>query len=101
MRQGKDLIRATKPFANEQRGRSWWHFASTLVVLTGLLAATCLDVPWYVRLPLSILAGLVQVRLFVIYHDHLHGAVLSDSWIAKALFRLYGLLALAPASIWR
>jgi hypothetical protein len=46
MRTANELVRATKPFAREVRWRSWWHFASTLAVLAGLLALTCLEAPW-------------------------------------------------------
>jgi len=53
------------------------------------------------RLPLSIVAGLTNVRLFVIYHDFQHDTILKGSAIARALMTLYGLSALNPPSIWR
>lgn len=101
LRQGTELIRATKPFAQEERRRSWWNLASTLAVLAGALGMTCLDVPWYARLPFSVLAALVLVRMFVIYHDYLHGAILGRSRIADCIFNVYGLLVLSPPSAWR
>ena len=101
MRTGPELIRATRPFAQEQRLRSWWHFGSTLAVLGGLLGVTCLDLPWPLRLAFSMLAGLVLVRMFVIYHDYLHGAILRGSWLADLTFRTFGVLFLAPPSIWK
>jgi acyl-lipid omega-6 desaturase (Delta-12 desaturase) len=100
-RTGPELIVATKPFAQENRLRSWWCVASTLVVLVGLLGVTCLDLPWLLRLPFSLLASLVIVRMFVIYHDYLHGAILRRSRLADVFFRAFGLLLLAPASIWK
>jgi omega-6 fatty acid desaturase (delta-12 desaturase) len=101
MRTGPELIRATKPFAQEHRGRSLWHFGSTLAALVGLPGVTCLDLPWFVRLPFSVLTGLVLVRMFVLYHDYLHGAILQRSWLAGGIFRAFGLLMLAPPSIWK
>ncbi len=101
MRTGPELIRATKPYAREDRRRSWWHFGSTLGVLLGLLGLTCLELPWPVRLSFSVLASLVLVRLFVIYHDYLHGAILGRSRLADFMFRAFGLLMLAPPSIWK
>jgi omega-6 fatty acid desaturase (delta-12 desaturase) len=101
MRTGPELIRATKPFAQEDRRRSWWHFGSTLAASVGLLGATCLDLPWLLRLPFSVLAGLVLIRLFVLYHDYLHGAILRGSRLADVVFRTCGLLMLAPPSIWK
>jgi acyl-lipid omega-6 desaturase (Delta-12 desaturase) len=101
MRTGPELIRATRPFAQEDRLRSWWHFGSTLALLVGLLGVTCLELPWPLRFSFSVLASLVLLRLFVIYHDYLHGAILRGSWLADVAFRAIGLLMLAPASIWK
>jgi acyl-lipid omega-6 desaturase (Delta-12 desaturase) len=101
VRQGKELIRATKPFAQEDRGQSWWHLGSTLALLISLLSVTCLDMHWALRLPFSMLAGLVLVRMFILYHDYLHGAILQRAWLADILFRAHGLLILTPPSIWK
>jgi acyl-lipid omega-6 desaturase (Delta-12 desaturase) len=101
MRTKSDLVRATKPYAREDRRRSWWHLASTLVVLGGLLAVTCVTgLPWLVRLPFSVLAGLVLVRLFIIYHDYQHGTILRGSRLAEAFMVGFGLFTLNPPSIW-
>ena len=50
---------------------------------------------------LTLLAGLLILRLFVIYHDQQHLAVLPNSRIAEGLMRFYGILSLSPSSIWR
>jgi len=101
MRTASELIQATKPFAREVRWRSWWHLWSTLAVLAGLLGIASLGVPWWWRLPVSVLAGLTMVRLFTIYHDHQHGTILRRSALADLLLRAYGLLLLTPPNIWR
>jgi acyl-lipid omega-6 desaturase (Delta-12 desaturase) len=101
MRTANELVRATQPFAREVRWRSWWHFGSTLAVLVGLLGLTCLEAPWWGRLPVSALAGLAMVRMFAIYHDHQHGTILRGSTLADGLLGAYGLLLLTPPSIWR
>jgi omega-6 fatty acid desaturase (delta-12 desaturase) len=101
MRTATELARATRPFAQEVRWRSWWHFGSTLAVLMTLLGLSSLAVPWWGRLPVSVLAGLTLVRMFTIYHDYQHGTVLRGSALAGAILRLYGLLLLTPPSIWR
>jgi omega-6 fatty acid desaturase (delta-12 desaturase) len=49
----------------------------------------------------SVLAGLVMVRMFAIYHDHQHGTILRGSPLAEMLLGAYGLLLLTPPSIWR
>jgi omega-6 fatty acid desaturase (delta-12 desaturase) len=101
MRTASELVRATKPFAREVRWLSWWHFWSTLAALVGLLALACLDMPWWGRLPVSILAGLTMVRMFIIYHDYQHDTILGNSRLAAVLLGFYGLLLLTPRSIWR
>jgi omega-6 fatty acid desaturase (delta-12 desaturase) len=98
---GPALIRATKPFAREDRLRSWWHLGSTLVVLLTFLGLTCLDMPWPLRLTASVFAGLTLVRMFIVYHDYQHGAILQRAWLAKVIFTTYGLLAAAPPSYWK
>jgi omega-6 fatty acid desaturase (delta-12 desaturase) len=60
-----------------------------------------MELPWFVRLAASIVAGLVNIRLFVIYHDYSHGAILQGSPVARVFFWAYGLLTIAPPSIWK
>lgn len=98
---GKQLILATKPFAKETRWKSWYYTLSTLTILLGLYAAMVF-VPFLpVRILLSVLSGLVIVRMFVIYHDFQHHTILHRSATANALFTAFGVFILAPASIWK
>jgi omega-6 fatty acid desaturase (delta-12 desaturase) len=101
MRQGKELILATKPYAQEQRYKSWWCLFSTMIVLGLLIAVACVSSYWFVYIPCSIFAGLLLVRLFVIYHDYMHGAILRKSVAAKIIMHIYGLIALSPPSVWK
>lgn len=94
------LLRATKPFAGEDPGRSWRAVLSTLAILAALIAFTLLDVPAYGKAAAGFLAGLVAVRMFILYHDYQHGAILRRSRPARWLMRFYGLLTLNPPSIW-
>jgi omega-6 fatty acid desaturase (delta-12 desaturase) len=100
MRRGTELVGVTKKFAKEHRWRSWWHLWSTLTVLIGLLSVTFLDMHWLLRAPWSILAGLVLVRMFIIYHDYQHGTILQGSRLSDGLMVAYGLLTLNPPSVW-
>jgi len=45
--------------------------------------------------------GLVTVRMFVIYHDHQHAAILRRSRLADVLMGVFGVLVLAPPSVWK
>jgi omega-6 fatty acid desaturase (delta-12 desaturase) len=48
-----------------------------------------------------VLAGLLMVRMFVIYHDFQHHAILHRSVLADVIMSVYGLLVLVPSSIWK
>ena len=101
MRTHKELLIATKTFATEHYGRSWWHVCSTLAVLGLLLVVVCSDLWWGLRLPFSLVLGLVIVRMFVLYHDHQHGALLRRSRLADWTMRAFGLIILSPSSGWK
>ena len=97
---GKQLILATKPFAKEDRFKSWYYTISTLLILIALLVGTVYNFNWILKLICSIAAGFVIVRMFVIYHDHQHKAILDKSPLATLLFTLFGYYVLAPSGIW-
>jgi omega-6 fatty acid desaturase (delta-12 desaturase) len=100
MRTAKELLVASKEYAQEYRWLSWWHLASTVVIYSALIALACLDLPWLARISASVLAGLVQVRLFALYHDYQHHAILSGSLPAKAFMYCFGVFSLSPPSHW-
>jgi acyl-lipid omega-6 desaturase (Delta-12 desaturase) len=99
-RTSRDILLATRPFTGERRLRSWFDVLSTLLLLAGLLALTLLDIPLYGQAGAGFLAGLVAVRMFVIYHDYQHGAILRKSRFARILMAVYGMLTLNPPSPW-
>lgn len=100
MLQGKQLILATKSFAKENRAKSWYYTISTLLILMASLFGTVINFHWSLKIACSIFAGLVIVRMFVIYHDHQHKAILDKSPLAKLIFTLFGFYVLAPSGIW-
>lgn len=102
MRTGKELIQASKGFAVENVTRSWVEVIITILLLAGLLTLTALSaLPIWSRFLISIIAGLTHVRLFVIYHDYQHRAILSRSKVAEVLMKGIGLYLIAPDTIWR
>jgi omega-6 fatty acid desaturase (delta-12 desaturase) len=100
MRDAKELLIASKEFAQEYRWRSWFHLWSAIVVLAALLTGAISDLPFGIRLLSSLLAGLVGVRMFIIYHDFQHGAILRDAPLATFVMTAYGLITLNPPSVW-
>jgi acyl-lipid omega-6 desaturase (Delta-12 desaturase) len=100
-RMGKALIDATRAFTCERKLTSWWHVLSTVALFVG--CTVLLVQPLYVplRLALAALDALAIMRMFVLYHDHLHGSLLRDSAMARAIFWPFGLLIMAPPKMWR
>ena len=101
LRTGKELILATKPYAVEYPARSWWYVLSTAFLLMACVAGTLWNFWLAGKIVCSILAGLLILRFFVIYHDQQHEAILSKSRLAGVVMRIFGILALSPPSIWR
>ena len=99
MRTGKELILATREYAKDDSAKSWASVASTALLLLVLALAVALLPYWFLKLPAAVLQGMVMVRMFVIYHDHQHHAILPKSKAAKFLMRLWGIFALTPSCI--
>lgn len=101
----KALLDATRPYATEDPGKSWWSFLSTigLLVLTVLLAARTpfATLGWIGRSASSTLAALLTVRTFILYHDYLHGALLRNSVVARVVMWVYGVILMTPPPVWR
>ncbi|QQR89147.1 MAG: fatty acid desaturase [Myxococcales bacterium] len=102
MRTGNELIQASKSFAQENRLQSWLHVGITLLVLAMCVAVTAVPLWWPVRALFSVLFGLTVVRMFCLYHDFLHNAILKRSAIAKWLVMYpFGLYVLTPPNVWK
>ena len=101
MRTGKELILATKTFASEDRSKSWYYTLSTLVLTMVSLSLTYWNINLGLRIVASIVSGLLLVRMFVIYHDHQHNAILNQSRVANFIMHCFSIYILAPSSIWK
>ncbi len=101
MRTGRDLIIATKPYAADSTAQSWWCILSTIFLGLLALAGTHWNIGPTAKILCGILSGLLILRLFVIYHDQQHHAILPRSRLAEGLMQVVGILTLSPSSIWR
>lgn len=101
MLEGKKLILATKKYAVENKSRSWYNLLTTLILMVAVFTAIFVLQNIVARLILSIIAGLMVVRMFVIYHDHQHHAILHRSKAADFIMTIFGVWVLAPSSIWK
>ena len=101
MLEGKELILATRKYAQDDQASSSLALLSTTALLIALYAGAIVNVHIVPQIACSLLAALVSVRMFIIYHDYMHKTILKDSTAAKVVFTLYGMFILAPARIWR
>ena len=101
MLEGKQLILATRPFANEDRKRSWTYTLTTLFLLAAAFFGAFYPFHIGIRIGCSIMEALLLARMFVIYHDYLHRAILRRSIAANLIFTFFGFYMLTPRSIWK
>ena len=102
MRTGKELICDSKKFSAECRWRSWGELLSTIILTLFIFSIGFLQaVPLALRIFSSLICGLLYVRLFVIYHDYQHRAILQNSAIAHWMMVCLGIYLLAPETIWK
>jgi len=97
----KILINATREYAIEVRSLSWWHTISTLLLVMCAISMTFLLPAWPFGVITSVIAGLLLVRCFILYHDFMHGAILRKSEWANPVFSLLGLYILTPKRVWK
>ena len=74
---------------------------STGLLLAGALAGTLWNFNLAGKLACGILAGLLHLRFFVIFHDQQHQAILPRSRVAEGLMALFGMVILSPSSVWK
>ncbi|HHO51497.1 MAG TPA: fatty acid desaturase [Deltaproteobacteria bacterium] len=100
-RAGAALVRATKPFSVEDPATTRRLFTTTMLAYAGC-EAVALFAPWW---PLQIVgaltAGLVLVRIFIFFHDHLHGAIFRTSRLGHAAMVGVGWFMMSPHPVWR
>jgi omega-6 fatty acid desaturase (delta-12 desaturase) len=100
-REGKQLIEATRPFTEESLVDSWFALSTTLGLLGFGVWLLAQPLAWPLRASLAVVQALLVVRMFVLYHDHLHAALLRKSKLARGIFWLFGVWVLAPPRVWR
>ncbi len=100
-RAGAALVKRTAPFAEEDLATTWRLFGITATVWVLFLVGAVAHPWWPVQLACSALAGLTTVRIFIFFHDYLHGAIWRDSAAGKALMTLFGLYVLSPVPVWQ
>mgnify|MGYP002350455120 CR=1 FL=1 len=101
VRSEKELLLATRAFTEENRAKSWFATLTSFALLAATTAGA-MFVPWWpLRLALALLCGLTYVRVFCLFHDFQHGALLRQSKVAEALFWVFGTSMLTTPSVWK
>jgi omega-6 fatty acid desaturase (delta-12 desaturase) len=99
-RSDQDLIKATNTFAQEHRARSWFHLLTTTLLTIGFVVAPALIDNLALSLACATVAGLLVVRMFILFHDYRHGSIFRGSLGAKAILETFGIVALTPGEVW-
>ena len=83
--------------------RAVWQIVNTLVpyALLWWLMYLSLSVSWWLTLPLAVLAGVLVVRIFIIFHDCGHGSYFKSRTANDIVGFIAGLLTVTPYHHWR
>lgn len=95
------LVRATLPWAREQRLRTWWELGLATAVYGAGIAVALSPSPLPLRLAGSLLAGLTVIRLFAFVHDTMHGAMFRGSRAGRAAVWAIGCITCVCPPVWR
>ena len=97
----KTLIKKTKEFEEKSPQRSMMLLFSSLLLLLFSYFISLFVPSVIIKFISSLFHGLLIVRLFGMYHDYAHGAILNNNFLAKIIFKVFGLYVLTPISVWR
>ena len=84
-------------------GRALWQTANTLIpyALLWYLMYLSLGLSWWLAVPLALLVGAFQVRVFIIHHDCGHGSFFKSRKANDVLGFITGVLTFTPYHHWR
>lgn len=74
---------------------------ATLFVAVWWTARLALDISYWLTLLVSIVGGALMVRLFMFFHDCVHGSFFKWPFANRWIGRLLGVLTLTPYRFWR
>lgn len=90
-------------YAQPSVGRATWQVINTLgpYALCWTLLYFALPVSYWLAVPLVIIAGLLLVRIFIIFHDCGHGSFLKSRTANDAIGFICGMFTFTPYYHWR
>ncbi len=100
-----DARPALQQYRTPSRGKAIWQLINTLVPYAGLWYLMILsirhDFSYLWTLALSVVAAAFLVRLFMLFHDCVHGSFLPSTRVNTWVGRLLGILVFTPFDDWR
>jgi len=99
----REWMKTLIPYRTSSKTRSWLEFFITFVpfVLLCTAAYFALNVSFILSFPLTVLAAIFLVRLFIIQHDCGHGAFFNNKTLNDWMGRFLGVFTMAPYDVWR
>src|SRR5258706_8725621 len=90
-------------YQKPSRWRALWQITDTLgpFVAIWYLMYLTLSISWWLVLPLAFLAGMLLVRVFIIFHDCGHGSYFKFRKVNDVVGFVTGLLTFTPFYQWR
>ena len=99
------LRTSLKPFAKPDLGRAVWQILNTYLPYFGLWGLLIYllkkSVPFILTIPLLILAALLLVRIFIIFHDCTHGSFFASRRANTILGYFSGFLTFTAFTSWQ
>jgi omega-6 fatty acid desaturase (delta-12 desaturase) len=91
------------PFQVPSLSRSIWQIVNTMVPLVACwyLMWRFLDVSYWYTLGISVIAGLLVVRVFIIFHDCGHGSFFKSKRANDIVGFIAGMITFTPYGHWR
>ncbi|MFO7610256.1 MAG: fatty acid desaturase [Candidatus Krumholzibacteriia bacterium] len=100
-----DLGRAIAPFSRADTRKAVWQLANTIVPYLAILAlmvtSRVLGWPYVVTLALAVPAAVLQIRIFIFFHDCCHGSFLPSRRANRIVGYLTGILTFTPFDDWK
>jgi omega-6 fatty acid desaturase (delta-12 desaturase) len=100
-----DLRTLLKPYAKPDNGRAVWQIVDTYLPYFGiwglLIYLLKSGASFFVIVPLLIVAALLLVRIFIIFHDCTHGSFFASRRANTILGYFSGFLTFTPFTYWQ
>jgi omega-6 fatty acid desaturase (delta-12 desaturase) len=99
------LMKELGPYRRADHKKAIWQMVNTFIPYAALwfIMAFMLNrgLPFWTVLPLTLLAGLFMVRIFIFFHDCCHGSFFTSKKANKIVGYITGIITFTPFYLWR